>query len=182
MYSSEDKKIIKFIELRNEYIDLLESGKIDKLEFNKKNNEICNLINLRPFSVLDSFDKALYNYNYYNSKAKMNLLDCNRYKQVRDQRSSKRAKMAENNKLNNYFHKDQAIIAMLKFSNLEHIEAYHIVMHSKNLVDSIFEINFLDKDRVILHTKNKEIKTMLLEMGVFRDEIQESLISSYINN
>ena len=78
MYSSENEKLKRFIILRNKYIDLLEMGKISKSEFNSMNNEIFSKINLRPFSVLDSFSKALYNYNYYNSRAKHYLEECNR--------------------------------------------------------------------------------------------------------
>lgn len=182
MYSSEREKLVKFINLRNKYIDMLEKGKITKLEFNRKNNEIYEKINLRPFTVLDSFEKALYNYNYYNSKAKMYLEMYNYYKRLKDARSIRKAKIAENNKLNNYFHKDEALFWMLKNENSKFIEAYYINMYSKSLAEIIFEIHFLNREKIILHSKNPKIKKFLIELGCFSNELKDSLISSYINN
>lgn len=179
MNISEKEKLKRFIILRNYYIDLLESKSITKSEFNHKNNEIFSKLNLRPFSVLDTFEKALYNYNYYNSKAKMCQEEYLRY---RNQKNEKKAKIAENNKKNNYFHKDQAIISMINIENSSSIEAYFINMHSKKLKEEIFEIYFCNRERTILHTKNTYIKNILCKKNCFLKEKKDSLISNYINN
>lgn len=179
MYTSESEKLIQFIELRNKYIDLLNSKLISKSEFNHMNNEIFSKINLRPFSVLDSFEKALYNYNYYNSKAKICLEEYNRHK---NSGNAKKAKLANNNKVNNYDLKDKAIIAMIKFEDSCNIKAYNIFINSKSLDSKIFEICFIKKERIILHTLNENIKNILIKLNCFDDTKRESLISSYINN
>lgn len=178
MYKSEKNKLDKFILLRNKYIDMLESKQISKIEFNHLNNQIFQNLNLRPFTVLDSFEKALYNYNYYNSRAKICLEECNKYKNLGN---LKKAKIADNNKINNYYHKDNSIIYMLEFENSEDVKAYYVHMNSKSLSDQIFEIHFEKRDRVILHSKNKIIKDLLLKKNCFLDEVKESLISEYIN-
>lgn len=179
MYSSENEKLIRFIELRNKYIDLLDSKLISKSEFNHMNNEIFSKINLRPFSVLDSFEKALYNYNYYNSKAKICLEEYNRHKNSGNER---KATLANNNKVNNYNLKDKAIIAMIKYEDSCNIKAYNIFVNSISLDEKIFEIYFINKERIILHTLNEDIKNILIKLNCFDDTKRESLISSYINN
>lgn len=178
MYKTEKHKLDKFIYLRNKYIDMLENKDITKYEFNHLNNQIFQNINLRPFTVLDSFEKALYNYNYYNSRAKICLEECNKYKNLGNHR---KAKIADNNKINNYYHKDNSIISMLGFENQSDVKAYYVHMNSKNLAEQIFEIHFEKRDRVILHTKNKTIKDLLLKNNCFMNEVKESLISEYIN-
>lgn len=179
MYKSEKDKLDRFIELRNIYIDLLENKSINKKEFNHKNNEIFKMINLRPFVVLDSFEKALYNYNYYNSKAKIDMENYNRH---RNSKNNRKAKIALNNTSNNYCLKDESVMAMILLEDPKYIEAYYINMHSKKLSDQIFEIYFTNKDRIILHTKNIKIKKILEDLGCFDKNLRESLISSYVNN
>lgn len=179
MYSSEKEKLNKFIELRNKYIDMLDNKIISKSEFNHLNNEIFSKINLRPFTVLDSFDKALYNYNYYNSKAKMYLEEYNKYKM---NGNNKRAKLAYNNVQNNYYHKDISIEAMLKLENAKFINAYFVDIKSKRLNSKLYEIYFSNKERVILHTQNENIKKILIQMKCFESEKKDSLIKSYINS
>lgn len=181
MSITEKTKLERFIELRNQYIDLLNEKKITKLEFNYLNNEIFNIINLRPFTVLNCFEEALYNYNYYNSKAKISLQEEKNFRSKKDSRSQKRAKQHENNKLNYYSHKDEAIHKMVEIEDSKYIEAYYIEMKSKNLNNLIFEINFKNREKVILHTKNEEVKKLLIKKSVFLDEIRVSLIDSYIN-
>lgn len=182
MIITDEKKLEKFINLRNQYIDLLVEKKITKLEFNMLNNEIYYKINLRPFVVLDSFNKALFNYNYFNSKAKIYLEDSKKYKNSKNVRDQKRYKLAENNKINCYHHKDKSIIAMINLEKPEKIIAYNIKLHSKNLSNEIFEIYFMNKEKIILHTKNSEIKKLLISLNIFEEKERESLISSYINN
>ncbi|MFM1585363.1 DUF6648 family protein, partial [Helcococcus ovis] len=93
----------------------------------------------------------------------------------------KKAKLSENAKLNNYYLKDQAILAMVELEDSSKIEAYYVSMHSKNLKDQIFEIYFKDREKVILHTKNENVKNLLISKKCFSYEIRQSLIDSYIN-
>lgn len=179
MIENEKEKLQNFIRLRSEYIDLLDQKKISKIEFNERNNKLFTELNLRPFSKLDTFEKALFNYNFYNTKAKLALFNANRH---REQNRDKKYKKEMNLKLNCYDEKDKATLAMIKLEDPTKIEAYHINLHSKNLGSSIFEVNFIDRDKVILHSKNEDIKQLLLDIGAFDQEIRSSLIDSYVNN
>lgn len=165
--------------MREEYINQLDKGTINKLQFNEKNNRLFAQLDLRPFSKLDTFEKALFNYNYYNTKAKIALHNANRY---REENKLKKLRREENYKLNCYDEKDKASLAMIINEDPTQIEAYYINLHSRNLASSIFEINFKDRSKVILHSKNEDIKAKLMAMGVFKDEVCESLIDSYVNN
>lgn len=164
---------------RNDYIELLDQGKITKQQFNDKNLDLFDRLNLRPFSVLDSFEKALFNYNYYNAKAKQALGKSNRLREIG---RLKQARKEEHIKLNCYEQKDIATLAMISLQNQEQIEAYPIRLHSRQLKDSIYEINFKDKEKVILHSKSEKIKDLLCEMGVFHPVACDSLIHNYVNH
>lgn len=176
---SENDKLRNFIKLRSEYIDLLDCGKLSKIEFNEKNNRLFIDLDLRPFSVLNTFEKALFNYNYYNTKAKIALFNSNKY---REQKRDRKYKRQLNLKLNCYEEKDKASLAMIKLEDPSNIEAYYINLHSKNLSTSIFEINFFNREKVILHSKSEEIKSYLISLGVFKNQVLDSLIDSYVNN
>ena len=175
---SERAKLKKFIDLRAEYIDMLDNGALTKDQFNLANNKLFTNLNLRPFSNLDTFDKALFNYNYYNTKAKLALSNANRYK---EQKKLKKYRREDSLKLNYYEEKDKATLAMIDLEDPSYVEAYYISLHSRKLSSSIFEIHFKGKDKVILHSKSEYIKNRLIELGVFSSEVNESIIDSYVN-
>lgn len=178
MAVSESAKLKKFIDLRAEYIDMLDKGALTKDQFNLLNNKLFTNLNLRPFSNLDSFDKALFNYNYYNTKAKLALANANRYK---EQKKIKKFRREDSLKLNYYEEKDKATLAMINLEDSSYIEAYFINLHSRNLSSSIFEIFFKARDKVVLHSKSEYIKKRLIELGVFSPIVNKSIIDSYVN-
>lgn len=178
MIQSENDKLKSFIKLRNDYINELDQGETSKQEFNERNDKLYIELNLKPFSILDTFEKALFNYNYYNTKAKIALFNANKYREQKKDRKYKR----ELNLKNNYYdEKDKASVAMIKLEDPEKIEAYHINLHSRNLASSIFEVYFKAREKVILHSKSEEIKELLISLGVFKDEVRDSIIDSYVN-
>lgn len=179
MILSESAKLEKFVKLREDYINLLDQNKISKIQFNEKNNDLFKDLNLRPFTKLDSFEKALFNYNYYNTKAKIALHNANKYK---IENKFKKFKREENFKLNYYDEKDKATSAMIDFEDSKDLEAYYINLHSRSLGSTIFEINFKKRNKVILHSKNLVIKEKLISRGVFNESACPSLIDSYVNN
>lgn len=178
MIQSENDKLKSFIKLRNDYINELDQGETSKQEFNERNDKLYIELNLKPFSILDTFEKALFNYNYYNTKAKIALFNANKYREQKKDRKYKR----ELNLKNNYYdEKDKASVAMIKLEDPEKIEAYYINLHSRNLASSIFEVYFKAREKVILHSKSEEIKELLISLGVFKDEVRDSIIDSYVN-
>lgn len=179
VFISEKERLLMFLDLRNLYIDQLEAGKITKKEFNHKNFMIFRKLSLKPFSVLDSFEKAMYNYNYYNSQAKIELEE---YNKAKDFNNQKRAKFHLNNKENYYNLKDIATEAIIELEGFDNIEAYFIKLHSKNLGTNIFEINIKNRKRAIFHSKSYKILNLLKNNNVFINEVRDSIIDSYVNN
>ncbi len=179
MVKSERQKLEEFLIYRDDYIDLLEEGAISKEEFNEKNHELIERLNLRPFSNIANFQQGMYNYHYYNTMAKTSLYLSNKYK---DENNLKKYKYENNNKLNYYNEKDKATRAMVELAEPGEMEAYYIKLHSKNLKTSIFEIYFKNKKRSILHSKSGEIKQLLIDKNCFVDDVRTSRIDSYVNN
>ncbi len=59
-----------YVKKRNELIDLLDEEKITKQEFISRNNVLINSFNLRPFTDIKTVNEGVFNYQYYNLKAK----------------------------------------------------------------------------------------------------------------
>ena len=179
MILSENEKLKRFVELRTKYIDLLDRGKLTKQEFNEQNQKLFTKLDLKPFSKIDSFEKALFNYNYYNTKAKISLTQSNRFKELK---KLKKYKREENFKINYYNEKDKATQYLIENESAESLEAYYINLHSRNLSKTIYEVYFKDRNQVILHSRSETIKKILQDKGSFFDEQRASLIDKYVIN
>lgn len=158
---------------------MLDQGMLTKLKFNEQNQKLFKELDLKPFSKIDSFEKALFNYNYYNTKAKISLSQSNKFKELK---KLKKYKREENFKINYYNEKDKATKYLVENENDTDIEAYYIDLHSKNLSKTIYEIYFKNRHQVILHSKSEAIKDILIKKDVFFDEIRPSQIDKYVNN
>lgn len=61
------------------------------------------------------------------------------------------------------------------------VSAYYLAMNSKNLNKRLVEIVFHDFDKVILHTLDAKVISILRSYGVLEKEARNSLIDSYVN-
>ena len=174
-----EKEILNlFIKNRNELIDKLDSGDINKNEFLEKNYELIEKLSMRPFLKIDTVDKSIYNYQYYNILAKYHNIKANEFKN----RDKKKYKLSVNKKNNYYYEKDRIILNILELINYSNISAYYINMHSSRLNDNIYEIVVNDYDKIVLHSMNKDILQKLKEKSIFDKVRKKSIIDSYINN
>lgn len=168
-----------FFDNRSSLIIQYDNGDISKKEFLEYNFDFVQEMNIKPFSKIDSYEKGMYNYQYYNVLAKYyNMLA----KDIR--RSGKHEKYYNyyRNIGNNYYHeKDRATLQLLKFLKFKNMEAYFIQMDSKFLEDKLYEIVLLDYKEAIFHSKSPWLLRILKEEGVFIDEKKKSLIDDYIN-
>lgn len=175
----EEEKLKSFEIFRKEAIDLLDESVISKDEFFTRNLAYINKLDLKPFSTIDTIEKGIYNYQYYNLLAKKaNTEAC----KIQGNPKKKRQYLGEVNKRENFYDlKDVATLAILNLLDFNGIEAYFIELKSKRLQGIIFEINVISLDKVILHSKNKAILTKLRQNEVFIKEARPSLIDSYVN-
>src|SRR5690625_4002354 len=127
-----------FFEQRSYLIFQFEGGEISKKEFLEQNYNLVRKTNIRPFLRIDSYEKGMYNYQYYNVLAKYyNMLA----KDIRRTAKHKKYYNYYRNIGNNYYHeKDKATLHLLRYLKFKNVEAYFIKMESKFLEDKLYEI------------------------------------------
>lgn len=169
----------KFFEHRSYLIMQYENGDITKREFLEYNFNYIIQLNIKPFVNVDNYEKAMFNYQYYNGMAKYYRMLA---KEVRNtKKHNKYYNYYLNLGNNNYNNKDNSLLSILKLQNFEHTEAYFIKMDSKALKYSLYEIVLTDKKEAIFHSKANWLLKILKEEKVFDDKIRSSIISQYIN-
>ncbi|RKD31578.1 hypothetical protein BET03_12350 [Thermohalobacter berrensis] len=180
MYFKKEKTIFdKFFNQRDALIIQYMNGDITKREFLQLNFDYIQRLRIEPFTKIDSYEKGMYNYQYYNMMAK--------YYSMMASDVKKRNKHAKyyNTYLSksSYFYrqKDKSTLKLLKHLNFENIDAYFIKVRSKYLRNKLYEIVLKDYDNAILHSKSKWLLRILREEGVFTEGVKESLIDEYIN-
>lgn len=179
MLARTEDKFKEFLKNRTSLIELYENNTISKREFLELNLEYIKKSCISPFVKIDSFEKGLYNYQYYNSLAKY-------YKTLAGElkygKNYKRDKNTYLNKCNHFYHlKDVSSYDLLKFLDFKNVEAYYIKTKSNGLRGKLFEIVLLDYEEAIFHSKAEWLLDELVIAGVFCDDIRESVISEYID-
>lgn len=174
-----------FFENRSSLILQYNNGDITKRELIEGNYEIVRRMNTNPFIKVDSYEKGMYNYQYYNVMAKY----CTSLaKEIRDTNRHNRTNKINKqyvyylNKGNQYYHeKDKSALSVLKVIDFQSVEAYYVKCTSKFLKDKLFEIVLLDYKEAIFHSKAEWFLDILKEEGVFIEGMKPSVIDSYIN-
>ena len=158
-------EIQKYFKYRQALIDQYIRGDMTKSEYLNRNLDAVLSLNIRPFRLIDTVEKGLFNYQYYNALAKEAGIEAGRH----------------NDEVNLYYReKDKATMSILKLLDYENVSAYFIKVRSKYLRGKIFEI-VLDDYNAIMHSKNKYLLENLQKAGVFKDGTHISLIDGYIN-
>ncbi len=167
-----------FYKKRDELIDALEVGRIDKTEYFEQSLSYLETIGFKP-SVVESldFDDAVVHYQYFNLMAKYNFME----EEAKCFNQPAQAKRHHDQGFDYYTKKDQVTMRMLELSQYKHLKAYYIVLQSKSLEGQLFEIVFEAESRIVLHSKDKRILYRLTSAGVFEEKIQPSIIHEYVN-
>ena len=169
VFQEREDKFQDFFDNRSSLIIQYANGDISKREFLEYNFDIVRDMNIKPFSRIDSYEKGMYNYQYYNVLAKYyNML-------------AKDARRSEEHKKDYTYYKDKATLELLRYLNFSNMEAYFIQVESKYLQDKLYEIVLLDYEEAIFHSKSHWLLRMLKEEGVFVEDMRISLIDEYIN-
>ncbi|MGN0711815.1 MAG: DUF6648 family protein [Anaerovoracaceae bacterium] len=169
----------EFFDNRQALIYKYQKGDMSKKEFIEEHYFFITRLNLKPFKKIDSFEKGIYNYQYYNAVAKYNTI------RVRDKKLIEKhpdvVREIEENIRYNYRKKDETIFKLLRYLDYEGVEAYYVKAKSDYLDNRLIEIVLLDYDDVILHTINPHIVEELKNEGVFQDVRKRSRIDNYVN-
>lgn len=168
-----------FFNHRNSLIIQYKNGDISKREFLEGNFDFVEQMDVKPFSRIDSYEKGMYNYQYYNVLAKYYTMYA---KDLRRQGKPDKYYVYYLNEGNYYYdEKDKATLQLLKFLEFKNVEAYFIKVESKFLKDKLYEIVLKDYEYAIFHSKSIWLKKKLREEEVFFDGKRVSLIDEYIN-
>lgn len=168
-----------FFANRSSLIIQYANGDISKKEFLEYNFDFVQEMNLKPFAKIDSYEKGMYNYQYYNTIAKYYTMLANDIR-----RSGKHSKYYSYYKHmgNEYYHeKDKSTIQLLRHLEFKNVEAYFVKVESKYLKDKLYEIVLLDYKEAIFHSKSLWLLDILKKEGVFLEGKKKSLIDEYIN-
>ena len=166
--------IQKYFRHRQNLIDQYVRGDMSKAEYLEANYNAVVALNLPPFRKIDSLDKGLYNYQYYNAMAK----DARSVSGDYDDYELRRERLDVANEY--YTEKDNATMAVLKLLEYKSVHAYFIRVRSKHLKGKLFEI-VIEDYQMILHSRSPYILNRLREEGVFTEGARDSLIDGYIN-
>ncbi|MBU5437381.1 hypothetical protein KQI42_05130 [Tissierella sp. MSJ-40] len=168
-----------FFDNRSSLIVQFKNGDITKKEFLEYNFDFVQKMNVKPFLKVDSYEKGMYNYQYYNVLAKYYTMLA---KDVKKTKKHQKYYPYYLNKGNNYYHeKDRATLNLLRYLEFQNVEAYFIKVQSRFLQDKLYEIVLLDYKEAIFHSKAIWLLNVLKEEGVFKEGKKVSLIDEYIN-
>jgi hypothetical protein len=173
----EEEKLEAFISFRNELIDQLDQGKINKFDFIRKNYEYISKYEVNPYGDIESVSGAAFAYQYFNSKAKYYLSKAFEIELKDPEEAYELRELG----FENYEYKNNVIKKVLELINYKNVEAFYIEMNSKALEGELFEIVLLDYEKMIFHTKDLLILNRLKKNNCFSKEIKDSLIAEYIN-
>ncbi len=164
----------KYFNYRQALIDQYIKGDMTKREYLERNLDAVLALNIKPFKNVDTVDKALFNYQYYNAMAKEAKINTYSY----TDREMGRMLYEKSNYY--YSKKDRATLRVLELLDYRNVQAYYIKVRSKYLKNKLFEI-ILEDNNMVLHSSNEFILKRLKEEMVFSEGVKRSVIDNYIN-
>ncbi len=165
----------KYFNYRKSLIDQYVKGDMSKREYLDRNLDAVLALNIKPFKNVDTVDKGLFNYQYYNAMAKEAKITSKVYSDYEIH------KMYTEKSDYYYSQKDKATMRVLQLMDFNGVQAYFIKVKSKELKNRLFEIVLEDKSNMILHSSSEFILKRLKEEGVFESAVKTSVIDGYIN-
>ena len=166
--------IQKYFRYRKRLIDQYLKGDMTKSEYLDLNLEAVLSLRREPFKKIDTVEKGLFNYQYFNAMAKGARAESFLYAERELKKESSEAADYY------YYKKDQSTLAVLRLINYKGVTAYFIAVRSKYLRGRLFEI-VIDDYEMILHSASDVILNCLREENVFAEGIRTSIIDYYVN-
>lgn len=180
LYIKKNSLFETFFENRNSLIIQFNNGDLSKKEFITENFNFITGLNIKPFIKVDSYEKGMFNYQYYNSMAKYYLMLA---KELNNDSKHRRYYVNYLNTGNGLYHKkDITTLKILKIFNFEGVSSYFIKTNSKSLDGKLYEIIIKGYDEAIFHSKALWLIDILKKEDVFLSKKKRSIIDSYINN
>ncbi len=174
-----DEEIRKFFKNRDDLIIGHMEGKIDKKSFLELNYKYIHENKIKPFLTIDSFEKGMHNYQYFNVMAKYNKM---KVQDAKFERKNKNFYFNYENEVKHYYHeKDMTTFRLLRFISYKNVDAYYISMESEALEGKLYEIVLKDFEFAVLHSQSEWLLEVLRKNKVFDERIRKSVIDYYVN-
>lgn len=165
----------KYFDYRQALIDQYAKGDLTKKEYLNKNLDAVLALKDEPFKRVDSVEKGLFNYQFFNAMAKDACMEA---KKCYD----KDFCYVYTEQMDYYYdRKDGATMKILELLDFRDVESYFIKVKSKELKNRLFEI-ILKERNMILHSTSEAILNRLREENCFSEGVRKSLIDGYINH
>jgi hypothetical protein len=169
----------EFFEHRDMLIIQHMNGDISKKEYLELNYKYMLEKSVKPFQRIDSFEKGMYNYQYYNMMAKYHRMIAQEIKGKGKHISFYNKYLQEADYY--YNEKDKTSFRLLRFLHFENVESYYIKMESSTLEGKLYEIVLKDYEYAVLHSKCLWLLEVLKKENVFEDVRKKSVIDYYVN-
>ncbi len=171
--------IKSFFENRDRLIVSHMNSEIDKKSFLELNYKYMIDNKIKPFTTIDSFEKGIYNYQFYNVMAKYYRMIVQEIKES-GKSINFYSKYLDDVKYY-YDEKDKTTFRLLRFLKYKNVEAYFISMESSTLEGKLYEIVLKDYEFAVLHSQSEWILGALKKENVFLSHIKKSVIDYYVN-
>ncbi|SFH56904.1 hypothetical protein SAMN05192551_101565 [Tindallia magadiensis] len=169
----------KFFAQRESLIFQYKKGDLNKREYIEESHAYLVNQDVKPFKNVDAFEKAVFNYQYYNIMAKYfhmkseTLKTSAKHPELAKQYSEKRDK--------HYHLKDKMTLRAVELKDYYDLEAYYIKVSSVQLKKVLYEIIFHEHPDVVFHSKSRWLRERLEREGVFSNTTKRSVIEQYVN-
>jgi hypothetical protein len=168
-----------FAQMRESLIFQYKKGDLNKKEYVRQSHDLLIHFEATPFNNVDSFDKAVFNYHYYNTMAKYT-----RMKAEELRKSGKHPDLYRHyiERKDHYYRlKDRMTWKAVSLLDFQDVEAYHIKVRSGFLKENLFEVVFRQYPTVVFHSRGQWLQSRLEEEGIFDHRTKRSVIESYVN-
>lgn len=169
----------KFFEQRESLIFQYKKGDLTKKEYIEESHAYLIQQDVKPFKNVDSFEKAVFNYQYYNIMAKYFHMKSESLKNSAKHPELSRKYQEKRDK--HYYLKDKMTWRAAEIKDFYELEAYFIKVSSSHLKRVLYEVVFTEHPTVVFHSKSHWLRDRLQQEGVFSDRIRRSVIEKYVN-
>lgn len=169
----------EFASMRESLIYQYKKGDLTKKEYIYESHNLLMHLEAAPFKNVDSFEKAVFNYHYYNTMAKyvgMKAASLRKKQKHHDQ-----YRQIIKRKDQYYHQKDDMSWKAVTIVNFAGVKAYNIKVTSTFLKHDLFEIVFADYPTVVFHSRSKWLKEKLVQEKIFDYQMRRSVIETYVN-
>ncbi|MFQ8688131.1 MAG: DUF6648 family protein [Lachnospirales bacterium] len=165
----------RYFNYRQALIEQYTKGDLTKKEYLNLNLDAVLALKDEPFKRVDSLEKGLFNYQFFNAMAKDASMEAKKY-------ASKDFCGIYTEQVNYYYNrKDSATMKILELLDFIGVESYFIKVKSRELKNRLFEI-VLKENGMILHSTSEAVLNRLKRENCFSEGVRKSLIDNYINN